>query len=302
MRGNKEMNKNLKTISTRLAVSLLTLVVSGVALADDSTLNSTSVPAASQTSTAEVADTAAKAPSKFELTYFGIYLGPGLKNPGDSAQVNPSTGELDPTNWPQVLESSVKLSYNFSDVAFFGPVINFDNFPGQTDNSMMQDSGVRIGTKSLVKSKNFNVTADLRALAPISPAHIKAHTSVLYESVINAKYDIPSSKFSLGFLTFNKFHTYQDSGIGHLDAELYAGPNANWQFSQKWAATLYVEFYPAHVIGNEGWTVTQPMDINPGLNWDITDNFSLNPGLVLYPTKLTFDTTSTILYASYKVF
>ena len=286
---------NLKNLLAVLAIS----TVASLALGQDS--QSVSSAGATQTTSANISDTAAKAPSKLEMTYFGIYVGPSVTNTGESAQVNPSTGQLDPAGWPQVLENQIKLNYKFTDNIFIGPVLNFYFFPGQTSNSIMQDSGIRLGSKSLYKNGGFKLAGDVRALAPVTPGDHRKNAAFLYEGILNATYAIPESKWTVGLLSFNKLHTYNNNAVGHLDAELYAAPNVNWQFSQKLAATMYVEFYPQHTIGEEGWGLYQPFDINPGINWDITDNFSLNPGLVFYPTS-TLASTSAIMYISDKIF
>ena len=263
---------------------------------------------ANHTVAVNIEEAGVKPLQKVDITYFGIYLGPSLSNPGESAQVNPSTGVVDPADWPQVLENQVKLNYNFTDHFFVGPVINFNFYTGQTNTSTMRDSGVRIGAKNLLKTGGFSMKADVRALAATTPGDQSAHAGILWENLISLKYDVPHTKWTAGVLSFTKYHTYTDNGIspktglGRGDWELYLAPNANWQFSRKVAATMFVDFYPLHKIGAAGdWTTAQPADLNPGINWDITDNFSVNPGIVFYPTNPTWAATSTILYISGKL-
>lgn len=278
------------------------LVASSLANAEESP-GPASVPesgAGSSKVTISQPSTAAPAFQKVDITYFGIYQGPSFGTANQSYQINPSTNSID-TGWPQVLENQIKANVNITENVFVGPVLNFYFFPGQTDNSIIQDSGVRVGNKHLIKSGGFNVSADLRFLGPIAPGDVKNNASILYESIENITYAIPKSKWTVGLLGFNKYHSYVDQGLGHLDADLYWAPNFSWQFSQKLALTNYVEFYPAHKIGNEGWTVTQPMDINPGINWDVTETFSVNPGIVFYPTSPNIASTSAIVYISDKL-
>jgi hypothetical protein len=234
------------------------------------------------------------------MSYFGIFVGPSFSTAGQSYQVNPETNELD-TSWPQVLENSIKANVNLSENTFVGAILNFYMFPGQTSNSFIQDSGVRIGNKHLIKSGGLNLSADVRFLAPLTPGDQKKNASILYENIFNLTYEIPSAKLTLGLLDFNKLHSYNQQMIGKADAELYIAPNLSWQFSRKVALTTAVEFYPLHKIGDEGWTVAQPFDINPGVNWDVTDSFSLNPGIVFYPTSPNIASTSAILYISDKL-
>jgi hypothetical protein len=174
----------------------------------------------------------------------------------------------------------------------------------------MSDSGVRIGDKQIYHSEHLNFMADLRVMAPLRPSYRANDEQVDIQSLQVLSWDVPKTKWNLGVLGFHYYQLY-GSGVpiknpmmanAPRDLTMYIAPNATYQFAKTVGATLFVEFYPYHVL-NRSWFefASDPMDIAPGISWDITPTINVNPQLLMYPARFSFNTLSPLVYITAKI-
>lgn len=244
------------------------------------------------------------------LSYFGVYAGPALSRPGDGGTINTTTLDYDDTS-PQNLYSQFKLDYNLTPNVFIGPVVNFYLIPvPNQDHFQMSDSGLRIGHKQILHTDNLNLMADFRVMAPLRPSYRARDERLDLQSLEVFTYTLPKTKWTLGVVGFHYFQVYGGGAPTRdpldpkdpRDLNMYFAPNVSYQFTKTVAATLYYELYPYHVL-NGSWLSysADPADIAPGINWDITPTLSINPQVLIYPSRLSWNTLSPLLYVSAKI-
>lgn len=247
--------------------------------------------------------------NRLSFSYFGIYTGPSLNQPLKSGGVNSNTGLYDPTSL-QNMQAQFRLDYSITPNIFAGPIIYTALVPFNSRFFNMYDSGVRIGHKQIIHTDTFNFSEDVRFLVALEDSH-RAFDETFQVSTLQLINWQVSKNITLGFIGYHEVFFYGNSVPSFsptdpnapLDVELYVAPTFTYQLTKTLAATLYVEFYPVHVLGQkwDNWT-TYPMDIAPGISWDVTPDINISPQLLFYPSHLTAESVGSIIYSYIKFF
>ncbi len=247
--------------------------------------------------------------AEYELNYFGIYAGGPLSSPTSKGTVSTSTLDYDEYS-PQYLFNQVRYDYYLSEDVIVGAVLNFQLTPSDHQTFMFLDSGLRIGHNRIFQIGNLKLLGDFRVMAPLKPSYRALDEKLDLQSLQVLVYDVPKTKLTIGILGFHYFQVYGSGapiGDSHdpqapRDLNLYFAPNLNYQFTQSFAGTLHYEIYPYHTAGASWDTFgTDPSDFAVGVNWNITPDISINPQIVLYPSRLNFDTMSSRVQLSAKI-
>jgi hypothetical protein len=241
------------------------------------------------------------------LPYYGIYAWPSLAAPSSRGTINTSTLIYDETS-AQTLTNQFKMDVNFDANWFAGAVVNFQIAPFDSTASYMLDSGVRFGNRHVLHDDQWNLSLDLRAMAPLRPQYTSRGEVIQLQSLQTLTYTVPHSKWTFTFYGYHTFqvwdgeHINEDPSTNPKDFNLYFAEVLNYALSDKLSLTCYFEFYPYHRVGADwsSWTM-DPMDISPGVTWSPTRAISISPQLLIYPTRFATDTIGTVVYLSAKL-
>jgi hypothetical protein len=247
--------------------------------------------------------------SRLSFSYFGIYTGPSLNQPVNAGGVNSNTGVFDPTSL-QNLQAQFRLDYSITPDIFAGPIIYVTLVPFNSRFFNMYDSGVRIGHKQIIHTDTFNFSEDVRALVALEDSHRFYDEKLQLATLQLINWQV-SKEITLGFIGYHQVFIYGNNTPAFsmtdpnapLDIQMYVAPTFTYQFTKTLAATLYVEFYPVHIVGAKwnDWT-TYPMDIAPGISWDVTPDINISPQVLFYPSHLTASSIGSIIYTYVKFF
>ena len=264
----------------------------------------TQVDSVSTSSAGSVLD---KVSEKAALSYFGVYRGASLSDPGNSLQ--PAVdGALDPTS-PQSVENLVTAGYRINKDAMVGVITHFYYFPtvfpatsGQPVKSgqdlQMWDPILTLSKANIFASGGFKAKGTLNVQLPMSSADVLVRNNLAtsISPSLSATYDVPGSHLSVGMFGYVKAYIPTESASDTVRTYVvYLAPNFNYQLSQKVAATLWVDLIQATRKKGTGFLsgLSNPdADLEPGVSWDITKNITLNPILNIYPSHLTLASTS----------
>ncbi len=245
---------------------------------------------------------------KIYFSYFGMYQGPSLSNPGGRGAIDSSS--LTYENGEQNLQNQFKLDYFLSPNVFVGAVLNFQINPLGGTPIHMLDSGVRIGHQRIIHTDSLNLMADFRVTGPLKPENRRRNELVDFQSLQVLNYNIPKTKFSLGVVGFHTLQLYgsnlpilpsNDLGAAK-DWNLYLGPYASYHLSNSFAAIVAYDVHPYHRVGaNWDTWVSDPSDIAPGISWDITGDINFQFQVVMYPSQLRWDTLGTMAYVFWQI-
>jgi hypothetical protein len=286
---------------TNLSIcGLLILASSSMALAD----SSAAAPAgSSETSSASTWDRVA---DHTALTYFGIYRGGSVNDPGNSLQPR-IDGSPDPTS-PQSLESYITTGYRFDKDMYVGVVTHFFYFPvgnlsdpkaGTGMDAQMLDPALVFSKAKLVDNGNgLTIKGLITATLPLtSPDILRTQglaTGISPTMVLS--WDVPKTKLNLGL--YGYVTGYVPSATAAANArmyKIYAAPNGSYSLTKTVSATMWVDLIQAtntadkpFISGMSNYTA----DIEPGISWDITPKLTINPMLNIYPGNPTLAATS----------
>jgi len=251
------------------------------------------------------------APTEFQriyFSYFGMYQGPGVANPGGRGAIDSSS--LTYENGEQNLQSQFKLDYFLTPQIFVGAVLNFQLNPLGGVPAQMLDSGFRIGHQRLVHTDNFNLMADVRLTGPMKPDNIRNNELVDFQSLQVLTYNIPKTNFTLGMVGFHTLQIYgsslrvlssNDPGAAK-DWNLFFGPYASYHLSQSLSALVSYDLHPYHRVGaNWDTWAADPTDIAPGISWDITGDINFQTQILMYPSKFGWNTMGTMAYLYWQI-
>jgi hypothetical protein len=113
---------------------------------------------------------------------------------------------------------------------------------------------------------------------------------------MNLLYDVPKTKLTLGLYSYvTAYIPGPNVAETHRTLKLIMAPNANYQITKSFAATVWVDAIQVIRKNHTGFFsgMNNPdMDIEPGVNWDINQYLSFNPFLNIYPSHPTLNATS----------
>ena len=238
------------------------------------------------------------------FSYFGMYQGPSVANPGGRGSIDTST--LTYEEGQQNLQSQFKLDYYLSPHLFVGPVLNFQINPiAANSNFFMLDSGIRIGHTRIMHTANVNLLADFRITGPMKPENRRNDEIVDLQSLQVLTYKVPKTKLTLGIVGFHTLQLYGEArpvkSLDDLSAakdwNLFFGPYVSYELSSTVSAVVSYDLHPYHRVGAkwDTWT-SDPSDLSPGISWDITGDINLQTQFLIYPSQLRWDTVGTAAY------
>ena len=248
------------------------------------------------------AETKVKEPSlkeRLSLNYWGAYYGPSLGGASDyTPAYDGSPGDV------QYLDGVITAGYRPTKTTLIGIGIPQIYTPFRENKGI--DTGnlfARLSDSDFIHRGRFKVGLGGRIYAPTNSDSRKAGfvTGVRFEQ--NMTYDVRGAPLTLGLFAYERPYFYNGSATKGNPLTLYAAPYANYQLSQRVAATLWIDLIQLKQAKGQSLADMNnaPVDIQPGINWDVNDNLSLNPYLNLYPGNLTVDSSSVGLIVSAKV-
>jgi hypothetical protein len=240
-------------------------------------------------SVSELAAEQALASVRWSAWYFGLFFGPSVTDP--TARYQPGfDGELDPGR-PVVLKNYLNLGYSLSDSIQLTVTAPWTMAPIDDQKFLVRDPSIRLSHNSLLSSGSFNFYGDIRIFFPVTPISRDEDLLAGFQTFVFPSID--SGKWTFAVWASAQSNFYGDAGRGN-DLELYLGPNASMQISDKLAVNLLFEMGASHVFGAPAWQLTSDgTGLQPGVSWDITPNFNLSPFLNISITQAPgIDTTS----------
>lgn len=236
---------------------------------------------------------------KLALNYWGAYYGPSVGGPNDfTPNYDGSSGDV------QYLDGVITAGYRPTKKTLVGVGIPqiytpFRESKGITTNNLF----VKLSDSEVINRGRFKVGLGSRFYVPTNSDSRKSgfFSGIRFEQ--NTTYDFRKIPLTVGLFTYERPYFYNSKATSGTPLTLYGAPYANYQFSQRLAATLWVDLIQLKQSKGQsiGDMPNAPVDIQPGVNWDVNDNLSLNPYLNLYPGNLTADASSLGLIVSAKV-
>ena len=239
------------------------------------------------------------------MSYFGIYAGGSVAHPVDALQPGVN-GALDPTQ-PQRLENFITPSYKLSKDLSVGVVTHSYYYmagtnpsAGQTGQDLrMLDPALKVSRANLIDTGPLKLTGILTATLPITANDTLGKNKEItgISPTFSADYDIPKTALTLSLYGYVTGYIGTSSTPGTANNyKVYLAPNANYQFTPKFAGTMWVDLVQiSHTRDNSGLLAganNATADIEPGFKYDFSKNFSLNPILNIYPSNPTLASTS----------
>ncbi len=280
----------------RTVLVLFALLATAPAFADDSSATA----GVSEAQSPSVLDKLSK---KAALTYFGVARGAGLNDLGNKYQPA-ADGTLDTTS-TQGLESVVTTGYRLNQDTLVGGNVHFFYSPvgnptGGDKNFEWMDPSLLVSRANLIKVGGLSVKGILSATLPSSQYdYLKKHVmATALTNTYNLNYDVPDSTWSLGLYGYVTAYVPGATPTAtYRDYKVYVAPNANWQFSKKVAATMWVDLIQATRANTVNGSILHglrntDMDIEPGISWEFAKGWSVNPMINIYPRSLTMAASS----------
>lgn len=236
------------------------------------------------------------------FTYFNVLRGGPLSDVTNRYQPAPD-GTLDTTN-TQNVESTVTAGWKFSKDWVVGAYAHFFYSPlgnpthDNDANLQWLDPALLISKANMVDMGGLKIKGQLSATLPMSRYdRLKKDGSITgFTPTANILYDVPKSKLTLGFYTYvTAYLSGPDAADTHRTLKLIMAPNANYQITKTFAATVWVDAIQVTRKNHSGFFsgMSNPdMDIEPGVNWDINQYLSFNPFLNIYPGHPTMNASS----------
>ncbi len=265
--------------------SLLTfaLVLVSAAQAEES---SVAVPPPGQ-SEAVSTSVGASALDDLYLNYFATFHGPSLT--GINSQTVDKNGR--PSKQGLFLDSEITAAYMFNERTIgVGPVIPFLAYPVQGQGFVLGDLGVKAFNKKLVSASGLTVYGNIIVQAPTSDSSRDRGMTWALKTTPNVRYEVPSSRFTVGAWTEAKEYFGVKNAPGVKDIKtfkLYAAPYANYQLAKDISLNLEYEMEWHHDADEAGYLAfsSYQTDLQPGFVWNITKNVLINPYVAFYTTN-----------------
>jgi hypothetical protein len=246
------------------------------------------------------------------LNYFNVIRGGPLSDMTNRYQPAPD-GTLDTTS-TQNVEGTVTSGWKFSKDWMLGAYAHFFysplGNPTSQDNANMQwlDPALVLSKANMVNVGGLKIKGQLSATLPVSQYDtLKKNGAITgITPTANILYDIPKTKLTLGLYTYFTAYIPGSEAIENFRTlKLIMAPNANYQITKTFAATLWIDAVQVRRYKHSGFFsgMNNPeMDIEPGVNWDVTPFLSVNPFLNIYPGKPTLSATSFQAVLAGKIF
>lgn len=248
---------------------------------------------ADETSTTSVEAVQPSLTDKIELNLWSNTHGPSIGTPNSLIPV--ATGVApkgsDSTSYQDIVYAENVITTGWKFTPEKSAEFNTDIFTyfGQGKNPELVNSYASIRDRKLFKTAGINHDVMLRMYVPtaVHQAYQVPGLITAPALVDNATYDV--GNWTLGL--WQRYRWYFTTSASSIQWTIDWAPNANWQFSKKVAATLWIDAIQLSQKKGSG-VINQYMDIEPGINWDITPKIAVNPYLNLYPQSLTANATS----------
>ncbi len=233
---------------------------------------------------------------KVYLNYFAIFHGPGITNMDEAYTPDPKTGNTirkDNTLNTMNFDGEVTAAYLLTPTIGVGPVIPFQLYPVMGEGIVMGDAGIKAFDKAFVHTKDFNMYANMIVQLPTSTYSSSPGRGMSFglKMTPNVRYNIPSSRFSIGAFTEEKAYFGVRSG---KTLKLWAEPYVNYQLAPKLSLSLGFEMEGDHNYGSPNMDLTMLQnDLLPGVIYFITPHVMVNPYLQIFTKdKVSMDHTA----------
>jgi len=291
-------------------LALATSLTASTAWADTATATSSNLSA-----TTIQPSSLSKIMEKVGLSYTAYYNGPGLT--GLNQDINPQytskSDSLSLVDSSQNLDSFIGLTYKINPNLVVGASDEVKTyFEPSADGSAttVYSPYVRLNLPHLVQKGGLNINSDiLRVYLPIADDMQKAGLATILRTQYYVTYDIPKTRVSVGVLPAFRFYIHsRPETAADTDFRMTFSAFANYQLSEKVAATLWTDWVDARHYVNSGFDLANlskaedAADVQPGLSWDVTKAITLNPYISIFPKNPTLASTSVNMIISAKVF
>jgi hypothetical protein len=252
-----------------------------------------------------------------EMSYFGVYRGAALGDLGNSYQPN-LQGNPDPSFGAQGVESFITTGYKFGEDKtwmigmnthfFYNAAAQPSPVAGQQINAgiEMLNPSIELTKSNIINSNGWKLKGYLFGQLPVSQYDVigsavspGAGGITAIEVAGNLTYDIPGTRWTVGYYTYITNYIYAPSSTnatGYRTIKYYGAPNANYQITPTVAGTLWIDgLQVTRAQGTPflGGLSNYTTDIEPGIAWDIIPgNLTVNPVINFYPGYPTLAATS----------
>lgn len=239
----------------------------------------------------------------YTLTYFGVYRGASVNDPGNQYQPN-LNGTLD-TDHTQSMENYITAGYKLDKDTTVGVSAHFyyapNGMPETLSNSSLEmlDPSLVIGRANMIKAGTFSMTGKVFMDLPLSQYDTARKngflTSFSPTGIFN--YDVPGTKLSIGMYDYLSLYVPgPNTPDAHRVYKFYVAPTANYQLTKTVAATLWVDLIQGTHNTQTNMMLTamhnEEGDIEPGINWEFLPGYNFNPQVNIYPSNPTLNATS----------
>lgn len=234
---------------------------------------------------------------RLALSYYGVYSGPSLGRQNDfTPNVDGTDGDL------QNVDGAISAGYRITKKVQAGVALPIYYVPNRDNDATLNNIYLRLSNSEMLKSGQFKMGLSSRFYLPTNPESRETGfvTGVRVEQ--NMTYDLKKTPLTFGLYTYERMNFFNSIAKSGSILSLYAAPYLNYQFSQKVAATLWIDLIQLKQV--QGRSISQwenpSVGVQPGINWDVNDSVSLNPYVNVYPGNLTADSSSLGLIISAK--
>lgn len=250
---------------------------------------------------------------KVEFSYFGVYRGGQVGDPGNAYQPD-INGNAGPAAGAQSLENYVTSGYKPAKDWMVGITSHFfyngSAAPDVNGTGEQLGSGIQmmnpqfvITKANLIDKGQFKVKGYLYVEIPVTHYDYIGQTGhdqlTSVAPTANITYDFKDSRFSVGTYTYIRGYVQgADSGQDLRTYRFVAAPYGNYQITPTVAATMWVDLIDVRRTGGSPFfspygMVSEEGDIEPGINWDVLPGkLSVNPVLNIYTGNPTLASTS----------
>lgn len=274
----------------------------------DSISNSAAAPAStldlSTPSTVAAIDTSEEDQSiinKLTASYSGVIWGPsaqgGVMRPADEYGNTPAPSE---DNMPTTLanmgaqiytENALSAGYKLNKEMTVSGAANFLYTPVRGEhNAIMLDPMLKISHSNLASAGDFAMSGDFRVYPGVTAISTAKGQIAQFRSIQNPNYTLGRWNFALGLQ--ERYYLYDNSGAGRASKgedkaergayryRIYAGPQANYQASEKLTAWVLYEMEGANKHADGFFDLSNNgTDVEIGVDWTPLKRLTVTPFL-----------------------
>lgn len=245
------------------------------------TATTVSAPAAAEAApVGQSTSTSSSVMESLHFSFFSNFHGPSVTNLGSAETVN-GLGKENPKQ-RQYFDSEITANYKLSGSQGVGIVIPFWLIPTKGGDFSLGDVGARIYDKKAIATKDFSLSMNLILQAATSAGSRERGMTMGVKTTPSMRYNIPSSRFSLGAWTEAKAYLGTFAG---KTFKLYGQPYVSYQIAPSLSGNFGYEYEAAHMPGKPVMDFnTVQHDIITGVSYMFSPHFIVNPYVAFYTT------------------